>query len=87
VGYSAYIYLLEHVPVAKVSSYCYVNPVVAVLLGILLLGERPERAEFAGMTAIVVAVFVMTTAKVKAKGAPRSGDSQPSEELEPPLAE
>jgi len=87
VGYSAFIYLLEHVPVAKVSSYCYVNPVVAVLLGIVLLGERPERAEFAGMAAIVVAVFVMTTAKVKSKGAPRPGDSQQVEELEPPLAE
>jgi drug/metabolite transporter (DMT)-like permease len=87
VGYSAFIYLLEHVPVAKVSSYCYVNPVVAVLLGVVLLHERPERAEFVGMAAIVVAVFVMTTAKVKAKGATRSGDSQPVEELEPPLAE
>jgi drug/metabolite transporter (DMT)-like permease len=87
VGYSAFIYLLEHVPVAKVSSYCYVNPVVAVLLGILLLHERPERAEFAGMAAIVVAVFVMTTAQVKAKGGSRSGDSRPAEDLEPPLAE
>ncbi len=87
VGYSAFIYLLEHVPVAKVSSYCYVNPVVAVLLGIALLGERPERTEIAGMAAIVVAVFVMTTAQVKTKGGPRSGDSRQPEELEPPLAE
>jgi drug/metabolite transporter (DMT)-like permease len=87
VGYSAFIYLLEHVPVAKVSSYCYVNPVVAVLLGVLLLHERPERAEFAGMAAIVVAVFVMTTAKVKVKGGAQMGDSRPVEELEPPLAE
>jgi drug/metabolite transporter (DMT)-like permease len=87
VGYSAFIYLLEHVPVAKVSSYCYVNPVVAVLLGIVLLHERPERAEFAGMAAIIVAVFVMTTAKVKAKGASGTSDSQLAEELEPPLAE
>jgi drug/metabolite transporter (DMT)-like permease len=87
VGYSAYIYLLEHVPVAKVSSYCYVNPVVAVLLGVVLLHERPERAEFAGMAAIVVAVFVMTTAKVKVKGGPRTGDFRHPEELQPPLAE
>jgi drug/metabolite transporter (DMT)-like permease len=87
VGYSAFVYLLEHVPVAKVSSYCYVNPVVAVLLGIVLLHERPERAEFAGMAAIVVAVFVMTTAKVKAKGASGTSDSRLAEELEPPLAE
>lgn len=68
IGYTSFIYLLEHVPMAKVASYCYVNPVVAVLLGILLLHERPEGAEFAGMAAIVVAVFLLTTARVK--GAP-----------------
>ena len=34
---------------AKVTSYAYVNPVVAVLLGIFLLHERPEAAEFIGM--------------------------------------
>lgn len=66
-GYTCFIYLLEHVPVGKVSSYAYVNPVVAVLLGIFLLHERPEPAEFAGMAGIVVAVFLMTTAQVKVK--------------------
>jgi drug/metabolite transporter (DMT)-like permease len=76
-GYTNYVYLLEHVPVAKVSSNAYVNPVVAVLLGILLLHERPDPAEFAGMAFIVVAVFLLTTAQVKAKGA-----TQPVEELE-----
>jgi drug/metabolite transporter (DMT)-like permease len=50
-----------------VSSYAYVNPVVAVLLGIVLLHERPARAEFAGMAGIVVAVFLLTTAQVKAR--------------------
>jgi drug/metabolite transporter (DMT)-like permease len=70
VGYSAYIYLLEHVPVAKVSSYAYVNPVVAVLLGIFVLHERPEAAEFAGMAGVVVAVFLLTSAQVKAKPRP-----------------
>jgi drug/metabolite transporter (DMT)-like permease len=80
-GYTAFVYLLEHVPVAKVASYAYVNPVIAVLLGIVLLHERPERAEFAGMAGIVVAVFLLTTAQVKAKG------SRPAEELEPPLSE
>lgn len=69
-GYSGFIYLLEHVPVAKVMSYTYVNPVVAVLLGIFLLHERPVASEFAGMAAIVSAVFLMTTAQVKAKSDP-----------------
>lgn len=74
-GYTGFIYLIEHVPVAKVSSYSYVNPMVAVLLGIVFLHERPEKAEFAGMAAIVVAVFLLTTAQVKAK-------ARPIEELE-----
>ena len=87
VGYTAFVYLLEHVPVAKVASYAYVNPVVAVLLGIFLLHERPERAEFAGMAAILVAVFLLTTAQVKAKGGPRPSESRSAQELEPPLAE
>jgi drug/metabolite transporter (DMT)-like permease len=66
-GYTCFIYLLEHVPVAKVSSHSYVNPVVAVLLGIFLLHERPAVAEYAGMAGIVVAVFLLTTAEVRAK--------------------
>jgi drug/metabolite transporter (DMT)-like permease len=70
VGYTCFIYLLEHVPVAKVSSNAYVNPLVAVLLGILFLHERPAAAEFAGMAAIVVAVFLTTTAQVKARPLP-----------------
>jgi drug/metabolite transporter (DMT)-like permease len=70
VGYTCFIYLLEHVPVAKVSSNAYVNPLVAVLLGILFLHERPAPAEFAGMAAIVVAVFLLTTAQVKKRPLP-----------------
>ena len=81
-GYTSFIYLLEHVPVAKVMSYTYVNPVVAVLLGVVLLHERPVAAEFVGMGCIVLAVFLMTTAQVKTKhGAP------PIEELEQMPAE
>jgi len=76
-GYTCFIYLLEHVPVAKVSSHSYVNPVVAVLLGILVLHERPSAAEFAAMAAIVVAVFLLTTSQVRAKSKP-----QPVEDLE-----
>jgi drug/metabolite transporter (DMT)-like permease len=81
-GYTSYVYLLEHVPVAKVSSNAYVNPVVAVLLGVFLLHERPAPAEFAGMAGIVVAVFLLTTARVKAKDKP-----QPIEALEQIRAE
>jgi len=83
IGYTAFVYLLEHVPVAKVSSYAYVNPVVAVLLGIFLLHERPEGAEFAGM-APSCGRLPAHHAQVKAKGAPRAGDPHPGEELNRP---
>ncbi len=63
-------------------SYTYVNPVVAVLLGIVLLHERPVAPEFAGMACIVLAVFLLTTAQVKTKGRPR-----PIERLEQMPAE
>jgi drug/metabolite transporter (DMT)-like permease len=76
-GYTGFIYLIEHVPVAKVSSYAYVNPVVAVLLGIFLLHERPEPAEFGGMAGILLAVFLLTTSQVKARSR-----QHPVEEME-----
>jgi len=82
IAYTAFVYLLQHVPVAKVSSYCYVNPVIAVLIGMVLLHERPEKAEFIGMAGIVMAVYLLTTAQIKAKGG-----SPSAEELEPALAE
>ncbi|MGO8932977.1 MAG: EamA family transporter [Terracidiphilus sp.] len=66
-GYSGYIYLLEHVPVGKVASYAYVNPVVAVLLGMLLLHERPPAEEFVGMAAVLLAVFLLTTSQFEAR--------------------
>jgi drug/metabolite transporter (DMT)-like permease len=39
VGYSAYAYSLKHLPVATVSLYAYANPVIAVVLGALMLAE------------------------------------------------
>ncbi|MEO6983544.1 MAG: EamA family transporter, partial [Edaphobacter sp.] len=48
VGYSSYIYLLEHVPVTKVATYAYVNPVIAVALGALFLQERFVAVEYVG---------------------------------------
>jgi drug/metabolite transporter (DMT)-like permease len=74
-GYTGFIYLLEHVPVAKVASYSYVNPVVAVLLGILILHERPEAPEFAGMAAVVFAVFLLISAQVRPKPNPEKPEA------------
>src|SRR6185295_400364 len=39
IGYTAYFYLLRHCDPAKVATYAYVNPIVAILLGTLFLNE------------------------------------------------
>ena len=40
VGYVSYVYALKHLPVSIVSLYAYVNPVIAVILGSIILDER-----------------------------------------------
>ena len=65
VGYTAYIYLLDNVPVAKVSTYAYINPIVAVVLGGLFLHERMVGIEYVGMASILVAVWLVTSSKLK----------------------
>lgn len=67
IGYTAYIWLLEHVPTSKVSTYAYVNPVVAVFLGWLILHERVDRFILAGSAVVVLSVILVTSAKVKEK--------------------
>ena len=56
VGYSAYAYALKHAPATIVGTYAYVNPVIAVLLGWLLLGEPIATRTFAAMALILGAV-------------------------------
>jgi len=66
IGYTAYIWLLKHVPTTKVATYAYVNPIVAVLLGWIVLHERFDHFMLAGTIVIVAAVVLVTTAKVHA---------------------
>ena len=64
VGLSCLTYLLQHVAVTKVSTYAFVNPVVAVLLGVFLLGEQLNSAEILGMVIIIVAVAMVIFSRV-----------------------
>ena len=67
IGYTAYIWLLQHVPTSKVSTYAYVNPVVAVFLGWLVLHERIDRYILMGSAIIVASVVLVTSAKVSTR--------------------
>jgi len=69
IGYTAYIWLLGHVPTSKVSTYAYVNPVVAVFLGWLILRE-PVNGYIAAGSAIVIASVILVTSAQVTKRAP-----------------
>lgn len=69
IGYTAYIWLLAHVPTSKVSTYAYVNPVVAVFLGWLILNEKVDRFILLGSAIVVLSVILVTSAKVEKKEA------------------
>jgi drug/metabolite transporter (DMT)-like permease len=58
-AYTAYIYLAKAWPPAKMGSYAYLNPVVAVLLGSLILHEAFGPREILGMTIILAAVALV----------------------------
>jgi len=68
VGYSAFSWLTRHVDTPKVATYAYINPVVAVFLGWLVLHERVDAFIAAGSAVILAGVALVTSAKVKKQG-------------------
>lgn len=63
-GFTCYIWLIAHVPVSKVSTYAYVNPMLAVVLGAVVLHEKLVSTEYFGMVAIVFSVALVTSSKL-----------------------
>ena len=65
VAFSAYLYVLKHARPALATSYAYVNPPVAVLFGVLLVGEHVGPYDLAGMAIILLGVAVITLTRRK----------------------
>jgi len=65
-GYSAYVWLLEVRPATQVSTYAYVNPVVAVLLGVVFANENISLLQVAGLVVILFSVLMINMAKSRA---------------------
>jgi len=65
VGYSAFVWLLQVRPATQVSTHAYVNPVVAVLLGVLFAGESMTRLQLAGLGVILAGVLLINLAKYR----------------------
>jgi drug/metabolite transporter (DMT)-like permease len=58
VGFSAYAWLLRVAPISLVVTHQYVNPLVAIVLGMAFLGERPSPWTLAGAALVIGAVYV-----------------------------
>src|SRR5438876_10586946 len=56
VAYTSYTWLLRNAPISQVATYAYVNPVVAVILGAVVLNETIGAATLAGSVLIVASV-------------------------------
>jgi drug/metabolite transporter (DMT)-like permease len=67
-GFTAYIWLLEHVPPPKAATYAYVNPIVAVFLGWLVLHEKVDAFMLVGAVIIISAVALVNTSPLKRDG-------------------
>jgi drug/metabolite transporter (DMT)-like permease len=63
VAFSSYVWLVAHAPISLVATYAYVNPVVAVLLGWLVLGERVSTATVVGGAVVVASVAIVITSE------------------------
>jgi drug/metabolite transporter (DMT)-like permease len=64
-GYTSYQYLLRHQPPAKATTYAYVNPVVAIFLGWLILDETISMRTIIAAVVILAGVAIVQTTKMK----------------------
>jgi drug/metabolite transporter (DMT)-like permease len=64
VGFTAYAWLLRVAPISLVVTHQYVNPLVAIALGMLFLGERPSPWTLAGAALVIGAVYVAVRAEM-----------------------
>ena len=81
VGFSTFVWLMKHSTPARVSTYAYINPIVAVFLGWLILGEPVTPRTIAAAAVIVASVAIITTQGRRPAAAP-----QPAAALDPAKA-
>lgn len=85
VGFTTYVWLLRVAPLPKIATYAYVNPVVALVLAGILLGETVEPRTIVASAVILFAVALIVTARTRqptvANETPVIGDR--SGEVEP----
>ncbi|MGH2408581.1 MAG: EamA family transporter [Candidatus Limnocylindrales bacterium] len=85
-AFTTYTWLLQHAPVSRVATYAYVNPVVAVILGAVILTERITPPMIAGGAVIIAGVALITTYESRsrrARAAHAAAASASAQSIEP----
>ena len=77
IAYSAYVWVVGHAPLSLVSTYAYVNPVVAVLLGFLLLSEPLTSGLLIGGSVIVAGVVLVVSGERRPRSVTPEGIPPP----------
>ncbi len=65
IGFTAYLFLLRHVPPALVSTYAFVNPIVALVLGVAFAHERLGARTLLAGALVIVSVILITTSRIR----------------------
>lgn len=73
-AFSAYVWLLQVRPATQVSTYAYVNPVIAVILGILFAGEHISILQVTGLFIILGSVLLINLSKYRGEKNPGPAD-------------
>ena len=86
IGYTTYGWLLRFAPISRVTTYAYVNPIVAVVLGAIILNEPISPRTVVASIVIIVAVALIVTARTRGvhvrqapAGAPITAPPAPAE--------
>lgn len=76
VGFTTYVWLLGNAPISLVSTYAYVNPVVAVLLGVVILGEHVTAGMLGAGVVIVLGVALVVSTERRTSTAPSTSPAE-----------
>lgn len=79
VGYTTFAWLVQVAPLPRVATYAYVNPVVAVILGAIVLQEPLSPRTWVASVVIIAAVVLIVTARARVQPAATSMESEPVE--------
>lgn len=74
-GYGSYIYTIAHLPLSLVSTYAYVNPVIALFLGWLTLDEKLDFIILIAAVIILMGVLIVIKGADKRRILPIAGDN------------